>query len=227
MHFPEEGTHLERYAQIFQSVEINSSFYRPHKPSTYERWSNSVPEEFRFAVKIPKAITHVSRLIGTDKYLRDFLSECSHLGTKLGPLLVQLPPSLLFDTRSVDTFFTLLRAHFSGDVVCEPRHPSWFAPEPESLLSGFHVARVAADPHIVQEAEEPGGWSDLVYYRLHGSPRIYYSAYAHGYLQALAQKLTDKAASGCHVWCIFDNTAEGAATANARSVMGIVDNLTA
>ncbi|HEX9989382.1 MAG TPA: DUF72 domain-containing protein [Chloroflexia bacterium] len=222
MHFPEEGTHLERYAQVFQAVEINSSFYRPHKPSTYERWSNSVPEEFRFAVKIPKAITHVRRLVGTEGYLRDFLSECSHLGAKLGPLLVQLPPSLLFDARTVDTFFTLLRAHFSGDVVCEPRHPSWFAPEPESLLSSFHVARVAADPHIVPEAAEPGGWSNLVYYRLHGSPRIYYSAYPHGYLQALAEKLTDKAASGCHVWCIFDNTAEGAAFADARSVMSMI-----
>jgi uncharacterized protein YecE (DUF72 family) len=221
-HFPEDGTHLQRYAGTLPAVEINSSFYRPHKPSTYERWAGSVPEAFRFAVKVPRAITHNRRLKGVEIDLRAFLEECAHLGPKLGPLLVQLPPSLAFDHEIVDAFFALLRLHFSGDVACEPRHVSWFASEPENVLSSFNVARVAADPSVVAEAAEPGGWGGLVYYRLHGSPRIYYSAYETGYLKKTAGRLVEARANGAQVWCIFDNTAEGAAAGDALAVLNMV-----
>jgi uncharacterized protein YecE (DUF72 family) len=220
--FPEEGTHLERYARVFPAVEINSSFYRPHKPATYERWAASVPEGFRFAVKVPKTITHIRRLREANTELEVFLSECEHLGPKLGPLLVQLPPTLKFDEQTVDAFFSAFRERFSGDVACEPRHPTWFAPEPDAILSAHQVARVAADPSIVPAAAEPGGWGGLVYYRLHGSPRIYYSAYPTDYLEAIAGKLAESMARGVQTWCIFDNTAEGAATGDALAVMSDV-----
>src|SRR5687768_14756132 len=95
-HFPADGSHLERYAQTLPAVEINSSFYRPHKIESYERWARAVPEGFRFAVKIPKTITHEKQLRGADELLNRFLGEAITLGTKLGPLLVQLPPSLRF-----------------------------------------------------------------------------------------------------------------------------------
>ncbi len=217
--FPGEGTHLERYARGFPAVEINSSFYRPHKPATYQRWAASVPDGFRFAVKVPKTITHIRRLreAGTD--LEVFLHECEHLGAKLGPLLVQLPPSLTFDLPVVDTFFSAFRERFSGDIACEPRHPTWFAPEADTLLATHHVARVAADPSIVPAAAEPGGWNGLVYYRLHGSPRIYYSPYSPEYLHAVARRLEESVAKGVQAWCIFDNTAEGAATGDALTVI--------
>lgn len=220
--FGEGGSHLERYARLFPCVEINSSFYRPHKPATYERWAASVPNGFRFAVKVPRTITHTRRLRDAGAELRDFLDECGHLGSRLGPLLVQLPPSLAFHEQTVAAFLATLRAYFTGDVACEPRHPTWFAPGPDALLSGFRVARVAADPAVVPGAEEPGGWGGLAYYRLHGSPRIYYSAYPQDYLEATARKLVGSAAGGAQVWCIFDNTAEGAATGDALSVLGIV-----
>ena len=220
--FSEEGSHLERYARVFPGVEINSSFYRPHKPATYERWAGSVPEGFRFAVKVPKTITHTRRLRDAGAELRDFLDECGHLGPRLGPLLVQLPPTLAYDERTVAAFFTTLRAHFPGDVACEPRHATWFAPGPDRLISEFKVARVAADPAVVPGGEEAGGWSGLAYYRLHGSPRIYYSDYPHDYLETMSGKLSDAAARGAQVWCIFDNTAEGAATGDALDVLGMV-----
>jgi uncharacterized protein YecE (DUF72 family) len=233
--FPAEGNHLERYARVFSAVEINSSFYRSHKPATYERWANSVPEGFRFSVKVPRLITHTHRLKDADATLTNFLAECSQLGAKLGLLLVQLPPSLGFDKETastIDRYFLTLRRHFNGDVACEPRHPTWFGPEPNRLLSSYHVARVAADPSIVarlnvEEAEmttmpEPGGWSGLVYYRLHGSPRIYYSAYPDSYLQALARTLAEAGRRGARVWCIFDNTAEGSATGDALAVMDML-----
>src|SRR5687768_16375503 len=94
--FPETGTHLQRYAQRLNAVEINSSFYRPHQPATYERWAASVPAGFRFSVKVPKTITHESRLRSCDALLASFLAQATGLGDKLGCLLVQLPPSLAF-----------------------------------------------------------------------------------------------------------------------------------
>ncbi len=216
--FPEAGSHLERYAGRFPAVEINSSFYRPHRPATYARWAASVPPGFRFAVKVPREITHGCRLADPAEPLDRFLAECGALGEALGPLLVQLPPSLTFDAAVAVPFFAALRERFGGEVVCEPRHPSWFRPEAEQALVQNQVARVAADPAPVPSAAQPGGWAGLVYYRLHGSPRVYYSAYSEPYLAALAATLRE-AARSAPVWCIFDNTAQGAATDDALAVM--------
>ena len=217
--FPDTGSHLERYAHRFPAVEINSSFYRPHRPATYTRWAASVPAGFRFAVKVPREITHFGRLADPEEPLDRFLAECGALGEALGPLLVQLPPSLAFEDASVAPFFAALRERFTGDVVCEPRHPSWFRPEAEQVLFQHRVARVAADPAVVPSAAQPGGWDGLAYYRLHGSPRVYYSAYPEPYLAALADRLRE-AGHSAPVWCIFDNTAQGAATGDALTVIG-------
>ena len=110
-------------------------------------------------------------------------------------------------------FFNRLRQEFEGGIACEPRHPTWFTPEVYALLTRFQVARVAADPAPVPAAAEPGGWRGLIYYRLHGSPKIYYSRYSKEYLDTLASTLPPGA------WCIFDNTAEGEAIANALGVL--------
>lgn len=217
--FPASGSHLERYASRLQAVEINSSFYRPHRPQTYTRWAASVPEPFQFSVKVPKTITHELRLKDATELLVSFLREVDALGSKLGPLLVQLPPSLAFDNRVVGDFFTTLRQCFAGQVVCEPRHVSWFTPEADQLLSEFQVARVAADPSLVPQASIPGGWRGLVYYRLHGSPRTYYSAYSTDFLNTLAVSMIESATRSVPVWCIFDNTAAGAATSNALTLL--------
>ena len=170
--FPATGSHLKRYAKVLNAVEINSSFYRPHRTGTYERWAASVPEEFRFAVKIPKAITHERRLKEAGDLLDRFLLEVAGLGPRLGPLLVQLPPSLAFQDSVADRFLADLRSRIAGSIVCEPRHASWFTPDVDGLLGELRVARVAADPAPVAGAGEPGGWRSLSYYRLHGSPRI-------------------------------------------------------
>jgi len=108
--FPAEGSHLQRYAGRFPAVEINSSFHRPHRPSTYARWAESVPASFRFCAKLPKTITHTQRLVDADDALAAFLAEAGGLGPKLACLLVQLPPSLQFDRAVCERFFTRLRA---------------------------------------------------------------------------------------------------------------------
>lgn len=211
-------SHLARYATRLPAVEINSSFYRPHRPATYGRWAASVPVGFQFAVKVPRTITHTRRLVDSASLLEPFLAECGALGAALGPLLVQLPPSLAFDEPVVAAFLTFFRARFAGAVVCEPRHVSWFTAEADSLLANFQVARVAADPAVVPAAAQPGGWAGLAYYRWHGSPRIYYSAYDPATLATLAATLHATAQTR-PVWCIFDNTAAGAAQANALAVL--------
>lgn len=214
-HFPDDGSHLERYAERLRAVEINSSFYRAHRRAVYARWASLVPSDFRFAVKVPRAVTHDQRLVATDVLLEVFLEEVSGLGDRQGPLLVQLPPSLRFGADVVDEFFTTLRLLHAGAVVCEPRNSSWFTTRAAAMLRRHRVARVAADPAVVAQAAEPGGWPELEYYRLHGSPRIYYSEYESERLAPMARDFA--APTGrCRVrWCIFDNTTLGAATGNA------------
>ncbi|MDQ3996483.1 MAG: DUF72 domain-containing protein [Gemmatimonadota bacterium] len=220
-HVPAEGASiLERYAKRFPAVEINSSFYRPHRPTTYARWGACVPPEFRFAVKIPKQITHELRLAGAESVLHAFLGEATYLGERLGPLLVQLPPSFAYEEPVARAFFEALRARHEGAVVFEPRHPTWFTDDVERLLVELRIARVAADPARVPAAAEPAGWPGIVYYRLHGSPRVYYDLYDDAYMEALAVRLrAHMQHSNAPVWCIFDNTALGAATTNAVDLM--------
>lgn len=215
---PAGGSHLERYARRLNAVEINSSFYRPHQHKTYARWAQSTPPGFRFAVKLPKAITHEARLADCGAQLDRFIAEVAGLGDKLGVLLVQLPPSLAFHEDVADVFFDTLRARTDAAVALEPRHASWFAPRMEAWLAARQIARVAADPAPAEGAGEPGGWRGLAYYRWHGAPRIYYSDYDAAALAALARQLAAEQARGTAVWCIFDNTALGHALGNALAL---------
>jgi uncharacterized protein YecE (DUF72 family) len=217
--FPADGSHLQRYATRFSAVEINSSFYKPHRPGTYSRWAASVPDDFRFSAKVPKTITHKQRLIDTDTLLDSFVAEVTCLGPKLGCLLVQLPPSLAYDAPTAERFLETFRARHEGPVVVEPRHPSWFTSDVLSHLSAHRVGQVGADPAIVPEAAEPAGWLEVIYVRLHGSPQIYYSTYDEPYLNQLAARMRAYATRAREVWCVFDTTALFAATPNALSLL--------
>ena len=212
--FPAAGTHLERYAARLNAVEINSSFYRPHQRKTYERWAASVPDEFRFTVKVPRSITHEHRLTDYDGLLDRFAGEVRGLGEKLGVLLVQLPPNLAYDAKTSAHFFRHLKK-VGAAIACEPRHASWFTPQADAALKKLKVARVAADPPRAAGDGEPGGWRGFAYYRLHGSPKIYYSDYTRAALKRLAPKLS------AQDWCMFDNTTGQAALGNALTLSGL------
>ncbi|MES2534701.1 MAG: DUF72 domain-containing protein [Pseudomonadota bacterium] len=220
--FPSEGTHLERYAKVFPAVEINSSFYRPHRPATYARWCDSVPDGFRFSLKIPRTITHDRKLQGIDEELRFFLEAAGNLGEKLGCLLVQLPPRLQYDPQVAEQFFGELRSLAQMEIVCEPRHLTWFSSEAAGTLAKWKVGRVVADPAIVAEPAPPI-YEDTVYIRLHGSPVIYHSSYSDETLRGIAAELVHHQSMGRRVWCIFDNTASGAAIVNALSVFSDIE----
>jgi len=219
--FPTGSSVLQRYAARLSAVEINSSFYRPHRRSTYERWAASVPEHFRFSVKLPKAITHLAKLQECRDLLSAFVDQTAGLGHKLGCLLVQLPPSLAFDPVHL-AFFRELSTLTLAPVVCEPRHPSWFTPEVDAQLAALRIGRVAADPAITPQASVPVGFQQMAYYRWHGSPRMYYSAYPPSALQTLAQAVERSATAP---WVIFDNTAAGAAVDNAFKLLDFLSSL--
>jgi uncharacterized protein YecE (DUF72 family) len=219
--FPSEGSSLERYSERFSVTEINSSFHRSHRNSTWERWRDSTPEKFRFAVKLPELITHQHKLTNVGSALKDFLQEAHLLGPKLAVLLVQLPPKHVFDAVLASAFFRTLRAQTEAAIACEPRHPSWFNSEVEDFLAANQVARVAADPALCKTSGQPGGWLGLNYWRLHGSPIMYRSSYSDR-IGSLAEAMV--AAGGEAKWCIFDNTASSAATQDAlalRDALGI------
>jgi uncharacterized protein YecE (DUF72 family) len=223
--FPVDGTHLERYAREFPIVEIDTSFYRPHQKSTYLRWAASVGDQFRFAVKTPRALTHNGALVvGDTAILRGFLDQVAGLGSKLSVLLVQLPPTLAFDRNEVEMFFTQLKnlAPATVRIACEPRHDTWSDEGVDDFLSSLEITRVAADPPRWDRDGSPGGDDRMAYFRLHGQPRIYYSEYDGNRLSAFTDDLMAASRSSADVWCILDNTAYGHAIGNALSMTTLV-----
>lgn len=218
--FPSDGSHLQRYATRFSAVEINSSFYHPHRPQTYARWADSVPDDFRFSVKLPKQLSHERRLHECEAELDAFLTQCTQLGQKLGCLLIQLPPSLHYEPQVAERFFQCLRQRYAGAVVLEPRHVSWGQARP--LLIEQRIGRVAADPSPLPAGGDPAGWQGIRYWRLHGSPQIYHSPYGAERLAALVEPMRRSLEEDVPTWCIFDNTASGAAVGDALLLQSLL-----
>lgn len=212
-----EASALERYARRLDAAEINTTFYRPPRASTFERWRSSTPSGFKFSVKAPKRITHEKRLAEAEDELVAFIEQVRPLEDRLGPILFQLPPSLVFERVMTEAFLAAVRRRFAGPIAWEPRHGSWLSGEADRLLGDYGVARVAADPARAPGADQPGGTASLAYFRLHGSPRIYYSAYGEARLAELRQAMETSPAA--EVWVIFDNTASGAAITDALSLL--------
>lgn len=215
--FPADGTALERYARVFGGVEVNSSFYRSHRPSTWARWAASVPDGFRFAVKLPRTITHQARLVDVEPLVTAFVHEVEHLGRALSVILIQLPPTLAFEPDTAGAFFATMRQATRAALVCEPRHPSWFDPAADTLLRGWRVSRAAADPAITPAAAVPGGCPAVAYWRLHGSPTMYRSPYDAAAIDGYARQVAAAVARGAACWCMFDNTI-GPATRDALAL---------
>lgn len=213
----DEGTHLQRYTRVLECVEVNSSFHRAHGVKTWAKWAGATPEDFRFAVKAPKSVTHDAKLVRCGLALAEFFGQVKGLGERLGPVLFQLPPKLMFDEGVAREFLATMRELHRDAAVCEPRNASWFTPEASRLLREYEVGRVAADPPKGSPlAGAPGGWSGLRYYRLHGAPRTYWSEYTAVQLEALAKELCRD--TSAETWVIFDNTAQGHALRNAKEL---------
>lgn len=213
-HFGQQGSSLTRYATAFPGVEINSTFYRRHQQSTFERWATSVPDTFKFSVKIPKEITHDRAMVDIAEAFRNFLQDIAPLDTKRGPLLCQLPPSLAFDADVFAASFKAMRAADQGQIVIEVRHTSWKSEEAVQLMKEFEIDLVLADPAVVWAASDFP--KSPRYVRLHGKPKIYYSSYTNDEILAFSKLL------GPDAWCVFDNTASGAAAENGFQMVKLL-----
>lgn len=214
--FPAKGTHLQRYSQVLNAVEVNSSFYEEHRPRTWAKWRRETPEGFRFAVKAPRWLTHKQELKNTEG-LDAFLEEIGELKEKLGPILLQLPPSLTLDRDAMRPFFEELRDKHDDPIVCEPRNDTWFTPQGEEFLDNFQIARAAVDPSRNPSDGQPSGWDGLRYIRLHGYPKRFYSEYKESFLEDLGRRL-EALAGHAETWCIFNNTACDGGVRNASQL---------
>lgn len=210
---------LTFYAQEFPVVEVNYSFYRLPKPSTYKRWGEQTPADFHFALKASRFITHIKRLKGVKKALSLFLENAESLGKKRGPILFQFPPSFRADLDRLEKFLELLPK--DGQYAFEFRHSSWFGKDIYALLQNSNVALVAADtprfPYVeVQTA-------DFFYLRLHGHEVLYASKYRATQLKEYAKKIRSWQKRG-DVFVFFDNDARGFAVDNALELKKLVSS---
>lgn len=209
---------LEYYCHRFATVEINSSFYRLPKEMTFAKWRERVPEDFVFAVKASRYITHIKKLNDPVESARLFLTRTRFLGGKLGPVLFQLPPGL---KARLDKLEQLLLSRPRDLRYCfEFRHTSWFCREVYDLLRRHNCALCIADspefPLVIQRT------ADFSYFRLHGSPVLYRSRYSHEELKAWAERIERFLDENADVYVYFDNTDDGYATINAQELMSLL-----
>ncbi len=216
----EKVSYLERYGQLYNCVEINSSFYQSHEADTYRRWAESVPATFQFSVKAPKSVSHAE--VFSPETATKFLSEVSQLGPKLGPIVIQLPPKRAWDKKNDTALFKFLRNATGGVLVCEPRHASWFTDAALELMDEYAIGLVGADPKPVSQAPDILRDEALFYLRLHGTPQMYYSEYPSDFIKKLS---TLPSPPETPLWVIFDNTALGHAYRNARDLAKLIADI--
>lgn len=211
------GRWLGHYASVFDTVELNASFYRLPSPEQFAKWAAQVPDGFLFSVKASRQITHLHRLKDCGGLLDHFFAAADNLGDKLGPVLYQLPPNLHFDPALLADFLALLpggRTH-----VMEFRAPSWFCEETFAILREHGVSLCISDlpackaPTIVT--------APPAYFRFHGGKR-YRDNYSADALETTAGQLHKWSKEGTASFTYFNNTAAGHAARNAQTLSGLI-----
>jgi uncharacterized protein YecE (DUF72 family) len=205
---------LEYYARQFDTVELNTTFYRLPEAAAVERWVSDTPPGFVFAVKISRYITHVKRLHEVAEHLPRLYERIDPLlrSPKLGPLLWQLPPNFRFDPDRLGTTLALLedgRRH-----AFEFRHPSWFRAETYSLLREHGAALVIGDRPAVHTFQTDELTTDFTYVRFHAGTRGRNGNYSHTELDEWAGRL-ERWTTEADVFAYFNNDWEGYAIRNA------------
>jgi uncharacterized protein YecE (DUF72 family) len=222
--------YLRFYSRKFRTVEINYSFYRLPRPSTYLNWAEQTPRDFVFSVKLSRFITHIKRLSGVRAELESFLANASSLGPKLGPILVQLPPSMKLDLPRLDAFLDSARdaresigIDRSIRLAIEFRHGSWFKlPEMNrvlKILEKHGAALVLAHSSRYPYPESEPVTSDFMYLRFHGPDRIFASLYGKKNLKRWAPSVKRWIKRGLDVHAYFNNDVNGYAVGDAAALM--------
>jgi len=209
---------LEHYANRFRTVEINATFYRLPSERTIEKWRDSVPEDFAFAVKGSRLITHYRKLVGAEEALKAFLERMRFLGPRLAVVLWQLPPALQRDDDTLERFL----GQFSETGVrhaIEFRHESWLAEEVYDLLRRHDVALVSVSGDQVRT--DMTSTTHFIYARFHGIAR-YHGAYERSALRPWVAFLREQLAAGRDCYAYFNNDAEAHAPADAARLMDMM-----
>ena len=215
---------LEHFAQHFSTVELNSSFYHEPKPSTYDGWRERTPAGFVFAVKMNRFITHRRVLAEVAAPVERFLSGARRLGEKLGPVLVQLPPSFERDDDRLARFLALLRETPSGKALrytFEFRHPSWLT---DPVYRALEEARCALCWNDYGQVGISGVvTADFIYLRRHGAEGRYRGCYREEALAEDARLLAEHCRQGRSVYVYFNNDAQAFAVGNARTLRQLLE----
>ena len=211
---------LKFYAERFAAVEINGTFYRLQKPTTFRKWFDDTPANFKFALKANRYLTHNKKLIDPEASVLIEKDHAGQLNEKLAAVLWQLPSLLKKDTGRLNEFVAALRHWPEVRHVVEFRHPSWFDNDTADCLDDADIAVCQSD------AESWPLWeritSNLAYVRLHGHTRTYASSYSDGELTLWADKIREWLRQGRDVHVYFDNDAECAAPFNALALQAII-----
>lgn len=210
-----------RYAEEFDTVEINASFYRVPLASTFDAWRDKATPGFHYAIKLNRVITHIKKLVGVDEEVDKFIALARPLGSNLGPLLYQLPPSLHIDAPRLDAFLQRLPKEL--EQVVEFRHRSWYDKEVLALLDRHGVGFVA---HDLKGLESPR-WASgrTAYVRFHGSGGKYWGRYSDGALLEWTDWCVDQARAGRGVWCYFNNDIHRHAIDDARTLKSMIGQI--
>lgn len=209
---------LGHYAARFRTVEVNNSFYRLPRRETVERWAATVPEGFVLTMKASRYVTHIRRLRDPEEPLARMLEVFEGAGSKLGPVLFQLPPNFEADVPLLETFVQAIPARIRA--AFEFRHPSWFMPEVFQVLDRSGLALVHADRPGTRVDELPtaGGWA---YLRFHQGGRSR-PGYERRKLRAYADRVAEL--GDAQVFVYFNNDTGGAAVRDAQTFMELLED---
>ncbi|HET6567886.1 MAG TPA: DUF72 domain-containing protein [Rhodothermales bacterium] len=209
---------LSFYAEHFRTVEINNSFYKLPSLETMEAWRDTVPEDFVFAVKANRFITHMKKLRDPEQPLRNLYDRIKGLGEKRGPILFQLPPRWHFNPERLAHFLSCLAPDYR--YAFEFRDPSWYDPRALELLerhgAAFCIYDLAGHESPIQVT------APFVYLRLHGPGETYQGLYTEEALQKWAHSIRGWTEQGLDVYCYFDNDQAGYAALNAGQFQAMV-----
>lgn len=217
---------LQYYAQDFNTVELNVSFYRTPKESTYKKWRQETPRDFTFALKGSRFITHLRKLVADSFSLDRFLEPAGVLQEKLNIVLWQLPANFRANKERLENFCRLLKNHPMASKIrhsFEFRHPSWFAEEIYHVLRKYNSALCIA--HSNRWPCQETTTADFVYLRFHGGQALYSSNYQALELKVWAEKCQAWLKQNLDIYAYFNNDAGGFAVENAKTLKTML-NLT-
>ena len=209
---------FERYAEEFDTVEINASFYRLPLASTFEGWRDRAPDGFFYAVKVNRFITHLKKLVGVEQALSEFVALARRLEHRLGPLLYQLPPSLKLDLSRLEAFLKQIPQDLAN--VFEFRNKDWYVPETYALLDRYGASFCVHD--MPGSKTDRIGIGPIAYVRFHGGEGKYWGRYSDEALLSWTDWILEQARLGRPVWCYFNNDIHGHAIHDAQTLKSMV-----